>query len=133
MNTLNSGIYSLAEKMISLSGLKPHEDIQIIETGLRPGEKLYEKVLADKEQSLETHNNKILIARIRPKDYMHAKCLVDSLVKRFSSMSDREIVQTMKKIVPTYISNNSEYSELDQQETDTHFTIKQPDINVSRR
>ena len=54
-------IYDLAERMISLSGFIPHQEIKIIETGLRPGEKLYEEMLADKESTLPTSNKKIMI------------------------------------------------------------------------
>ncbi|GAP67896.1 NDP-sugar epimerase [Bacteroidales bacterium 6E] len=62
-------ILDLAKKMISLSGLKPYEDIDIVETGLRPGEKLYEELLATRETTQPTPHEKIMVARIRPKDY----------------------------------------------------------------
>ncbi len=62
-------IWDLAERMISLSGLRPGEDIEIVETGLRPGEKLYEELLNEKENTLATHHKKIMIARVRIYDY----------------------------------------------------------------
>ena len=107
-------IWELAEKMISLAGYKPHEDIRIIETGLRPGEKLYEEVLDDKEHTLKTHNNKILIAKIREKDYEKVRCAINRLVNELPTLQDFEIVQMMKQIVPGFVSNNSVFQQLDQ-------------------
>src|SRR5690606_25800596 len=62
-------IVDLAEKMIKLSGYVPYEDIDIRFTGLRPGEKLYEELLNDLENTLPTHHEKILVARVRENDY----------------------------------------------------------------
>jgi FlaA1/EpsC-like NDP-sugar epimerase len=109
-------ISQLAEKMVSLAGYKPYDDIQIVETGLRPGEKLYEEVLADKEHTIKTYNDKILIARIREKDYVKARCAINRLVKELPQLQDSEIVLMMKQIVPEYLSNNSVFQKLDQVE-----------------
>lgn len=106
-------IYDLAVKMISLAGFRPHEDIPIIETGLRPGEKLYEEVLSEAEPTITTHNEKILIARIRERDYETARNLIISLTEDFTRLTDYQIVKRMKEIVPVFISNNSVYEELD--------------------
>lgn len=109
-------IRDLAEKMVSLAGYKPYDEIPIIETGLRPGEKLYEEVLADKEHTVKTYNDKILIAQIREKDYVKVRCAINKLVKDLPRMQDFEIVQAMKQIVPGFISNNSVFQQLDQVE-----------------
>ncbi len=103
-------IYQLAKRMIQLSGLK---DIKIVETGLRPGEKLYEELLADREQNLPTDNPKIMRAQVR----QYQKEAVDTAYSQFlatlQSLDDATIVAEMKKIVPEFISNNSVFCQLD--------------------
>jgi FlaA1/EpsC-like NDP-sugar epimerase len=118
-------IYDLAEKMISLAGFIPHRDIQIVETGLRPGEKLFEELLADSEQTVKTHHEKILIARIRNKDYPAIRQKIDNLVKALPGLNNMEIVRMMKDIIPGFISNNSVYETLDQ--TNGHSFKKKPE------
>ena len=105
-------IVALAEKMIRLSGLKLNEDIKIIYTGLRPGEKLYEELLANDENTIPTHHPQILKARqvdVSVEDISN----VDVLIQLLKAYNVNEIVKQMKKIVPEYISNNSEFSKLD--------------------
>lgn len=106
-------IYRLAEKMISLSGFTPHKDIKIIETGLRPGEKLYEELLASKEKTLSTEHSKIMIARIRPYDYEKALNKINDLLNRVSGEEEMQLVARMKDVVPEFLSKNSPYEQLD--------------------
>ena len=117
-------IYDLATRMISLSGLRPGVDIQIIETGLRPGEKLYEELLNDKERTMATTNNKIMIAKVRVYDYL---AVMEHLVKlrRLTSRGDyHDIVAEMKRIVPEYKSQNSQWASIDR-EVSTGDRIKE--------
>jgi len=105
-------IYDLAVKMIKLSGLTLGQDIQISILGLRPGEKLYEELLANKENTLPTPNDKIMIAKVRQYDYDTVVKEVDELV----ALKDSDpfvIVKKMKQIVPEYVSQNSEFAALD--------------------
>jgi FlaA1/EpsC-like NDP-sugar epimerase len=106
-------IYDLARKMIRLSGLVPDKDIRIIETGLRPGEKLNEELLANEEHTIHTHHPKILRARVIEYD---KKMVLASMVDLSQLILDGDIyavVGKMKEIMPEYISNNSVYQSLD--------------------
>ena len=105
-------IYDLAKKMIHLSGLKYPDDIDIKIVGLRPGEKLYEELLTNEENTIPTYNEKIMIAKVDPVDYdvVKSKIINLSLLKE---MDGFQIVTKMKSIVKEYISNNSEYESLD--------------------
>ncbi|MEN9700161.1 MAG: hypothetical protein RLZZ301_1359 [Bacteroidota bacterium] len=105
-------IVDLAYKMIQLSGLRPGIDIQVVFTGLRPGEKLYEEVLATEENTLPTHHPKILIAKTRA---VAAQQLdeIEQLVQLAVSQDNFKCVALMKQLVPEYISNNSPFQELD--------------------
>lgn len=106
-------IVDLAHKMIQLSGLEPGRDIEIVFTGLRPGEKLYEELLAKKEDIIPTYHEKIMIARVRAYDYQIVKKQVQKLVEIAREGNVWGVVQLMKKIVPEYKSNNSVFEELD--------------------
>lgn len=106
-------IYDLAKRMISLSGLTPGKDIAIVETGLRPGEKLYEELLNDKESTLPTHHEKIMVAKVREYDYREVCLLIDGLVKEALDGHDDEVVRRMKLIVPEFKSRNSVYEKFD--------------------
>ncbi len=106
-------IVDLARKMIRLSGLTEGKDIQIIYTGLRPGEKLYEELLADTENTLPTHHPQILIGKVKEYDYQPVSKNVKQLIELFNTQNNREIVALMKEIVPEYVSNNSEFEYLD--------------------
>src|SRR5690606_24483226 len=105
-------IIDLAKKMIQLSGLELGKDIQIQFTGLRPGEKLYEELLAKDEDTLATHHPQILIAKTREEDISQIE-RVQELVDLFCSQDNEAIVTKMKDIVPEFISNNSQYEKLD--------------------
>jgi FlaA1/EpsC-like NDP-sugar epimerase len=106
-------IVDLAEKMIRLSGKIPGKDIMITFTGLRPGEKLEEELLAKKENIIPTHHQKIMKARVREYNYLEAKNQIDQLIGQLALKGDKEIVLRMKRIVPEYISNNSVFESLD--------------------
>lgn len=106
-------IADLARRMIELSGMIPDKDIDIIYTGLRPGEKLYEELLATKENTLPTENKKIFRAQVREYDY-HTICKeYDILTDYALQVRKMDTVQMMKKIVPEFKSRNSIYEELD--------------------
>ena len=106
-------IYDLAERMISLSGFIPHTEIQIIESGLRPGEKLFEELLADKEETLPTGNKKIMVGKIRPLNYKAAEASILELLKNLNVEDEWQVVTRMKKIVPEFESKNSQFEVLD--------------------
>ena len=105
-------IFDIAKKMINLSGLRYPEDIDIKIVGLRPGEKLYEELLSDEENTMPTYNKKILIAKTQQLNYEISKEKIDDLVL-LSNGSKEDIVSKLKDIVPEYISNNSEFEKLD--------------------
>jgi len=106
-------ILDLAKKMIKLSGRKLGIDIQIIFTGLRPGEKLYEEVLATEENTLTTDHPKIMIAKVREYETEEVNKQINNLIDLFDSQDNFEIVKQMKKIVPEFLSKNSMYEKLD--------------------
>jgi FlaA1/EpsC-like NDP-sugar epimerase len=106
-------IADLANKMIALSGLEAGKDIDIVYTGLRPGEKLYEELLNNGENTTPTHHPKIMIARVREYSYNEVKQNIESLIGLFAAQDNIRIVSAMKAMVPEYISNNSEYEQLD--------------------
>lgn len=103
-------IYDLAKKMIQLSGLK---GIEIKEIGLRPGEKLYEELLATKENNIPTYHPKILRAEVRKYPLEDIDREYGELQDIMFTLDDRQIVAKMKSIVPEFISNNSVYCDLD--------------------
>ncbi|MBC6997998.1 nucleoside-diphosphate sugar epimerase/dehydratase [Cytophaga sp. FL35] len=105
-------IFDLAKNMIKLSGLKYPEDIDIKITGLRPGEKLYEELLANGENTLPTYHKKIMISKTREVDYTHVRSKIDELCVS-NMFFNGSTVALMKEIVPEYISNNSELCNLD--------------------
>ena len=106
-------IDTLARRMIELAGLVPDEDIPIVYTGLRPGEKLYEELLSNKENTDETSHDRIRIARTREYAYADAVKAVDRLSELGRAVRIPEMVKLMKEIVPEYISNNSRFEEFD--------------------
>lgn len=105
-------IVDLAKKMIQLSGLVLGKDIEIEYTGLRPGEKLYEELLNDSESVKSTHHPKIMIANER-EIISGTEIEISRLIEMIGNSSNRSLVAQMKKVVPEFISNNSEYSSLD--------------------
>jgi FlaA1/EpsC-like NDP-sugar epimerase len=110
-------IYDLAKRMISLSGLKYPDDIDIEITGLRPGEKLYEELLADGENTVNTYHEKIMIAKTQKIDEVLILEAIHQLLTTKNKLTDIEIVGLLKKMVPEFISNNSIFGKLDQNET----------------
>ncbi|HBH06077.1 MAG TPA: polysaccharide biosynthesis protein [Flavobacteriales bacterium] len=108
-------ILQLAEKMIKLSGMEPERDIKIKFTGLRPGEKLYEELLANDENTTKTHHPQIMIAKVREYGADSVMRLIDQLLESYASQNNFEIVRRMKTIVPEFNSKNSIYSKLDQE------------------
>jgi FlaA1/EpsC-like NDP-sugar epimerase len=106
-------ILDLAKKMIQLSGLKPYLDIDIQITGLRPGEKRYEEVLANAENTIPTYHPQILIANTRPITTPH-RDYIDNLLATAAIQENEASVRIMKQLVPEYISNNSLFEKLDQ-------------------
>jgi FlaA1/EpsC-like NDP-sugar epimerase len=105
-------IYDLAKNMIKLSGLNYPNDIDIKVTGLRPGEKLYEELLANGENTMPTYHKKIKISKVRELDYETVKMKIDELCMTNMFMN-KNTVKLMKLIVPEYISKNSTLSEFD--------------------
>ena len=103
-------IVNLAKRMIQLSGVK---NIDIVFTGLRDGEKLYEEVLASSENTLPTDHPKIMIAKVREYDYDTAVQNEERLLKESYKFDEMEIVRIMKEIVPEFKSNSSKYEVLD--------------------
>lgn len=106
-------IADLAKRMVQLSGLEMGKDTQIIYTGLRPGEKLYEELLCSEENTIATHHKKIMIAKVKTYDFETISQEVRELIGLFNTQDNDSIVRRMKEIVPEYISNNSIYEKLD--------------------
>ncbi|NOQ24753.1 MAG: NAD-dependent epimerase/dehydratase family protein [Bacteroidales bacterium] len=106
-------ILDLAKKMIKLSGLTIGRDIQIKYTGLRPGEKLYEELLNDLENTIPTYHSKIMIAKVRDYNFDEVCEKFNELIKLKEDHNNTEIVLKMKEIVPEFKSQNSIYEELD--------------------
>jgi len=106
-------IQDLAKNMVKLYGLTLGKDIQIKYTGLRPGEKLYEELLTQKENTLSTYHPKIMIARVEEKNYIEVKDQVERLMQINRNLNHYEIVEQMKFMVPEFKSQNSVFKELD--------------------
>lgn len=107
-------IADLARKMIKLSGLEPEDDIKIEYSGLRPGEKLYEELLNNAENTMATYHEKILIAKTRTLEYDSLSLQIEALITPAKNQeSVVEVVAAMKALVPEFISNNSEFEKLD--------------------
>ncbi|MBE7652723.1 polysaccharide biosynthesis protein [Tenacibaculum finnmarkense] len=106
-------IYEIAKRMIHLSGLKFPEDIDIKITGLRPGEKLYEELLADGENTAPTYHEKIMIAKNQVIDTLFIRHKIAELCVNNKNHDNQKTVQLIKEIVPEYISKNSIYEKLD--------------------
>ncbi|MDD3320602.1 MAG: nucleoside-diphosphate sugar epimerase/dehydratase [Paludibacter sp.] len=106
-------IVDLARKMIRLAGYIPEVDIKIQYTGLRPGEKLYEELLNKKELTIKTHHPKIMIAKVREYDFDEISVQIDELINNSKMCKNFLTVSLMKKIVPEFLSKNSQYERLD--------------------
>ena len=106
-------IIDLAKNMIKLAGLELGKDINIVSKGLRPGEKLYEELLNDNENSMPTHHEKIMIGKVREYDFEEVNRKINELIDLFETQDNDIIVAKMKELVPEFISNNSTFSRLD--------------------
>ena len=106
-------IDDLARRMIRLAGFTPDEDIKIEYSGLRPGEKLYEEVLSDHENTLPTNHSRIRIAKVREYDYTEAQATMNELERLSREVEILEMVKLMKQTVPEFISKNSRFESLD--------------------
>ena len=106
-------IYDLAQNMIRLAGYRPGIDIMITFTGLRPGEKLFEELLNQRETTLPTNNEKIMIAKVREVAFSEVSREVDTLISMSEHDKAMKTVKQMKKIVPEFKSKNSIYEQLD--------------------
>jgi FlaA1/EpsC-like NDP-sugar epimerase len=108
-------IVELAKKMIRLAGLVPNQDIRIQYSGLRPGEKLFEELLNDNENTMPTHHEKIMIGRVREYVFSEIEQQIYKLLDHAKKNDDRQVVMAMKDLVREYKSKNSIFEELDQQ------------------
>ncbi len=113
-------IIDLAKRMIKLSGYKYPEQIDIKIVGLRPGEKIFEELLANDENTVKTHHEKIMIAKVNSDKCENAQLLLEELVEyasvyKFDQSSNLSLVKKIKNIVPEFKSQNSEYQTLDVQ------------------
>ena len=105
----------LARRMIELAGFEPDKDIKIVYSGLRPGEKLYEEVLSDKENTDPTSHDRIRVARVRKYEYADACRFTEELEVLSREVRIPEMVKRMKEIVPEFISKNSKFEIYDKQ------------------
>ena len=106
-------IIDLAKSMIQLSGLELDKDIKIEVTGLRPGEKLFEELLNQKENTITTHHPKILVAKVREYDFLEINTSITELINLFNNQDNDSVILKIKQLVPEYKSNNSEFSKFD--------------------
>lgn len=106
-------IIDLAKQMVKLSGLELGKDIQIVYSGLRPGEKLYEELLANKENTTETHHPRIMIAKVRGYAWEDVEPKIKELISLYDFQDNERAVRLMKELVPEYISMNSPFEKID--------------------
>jgi FlaA1/EpsC-like NDP-sugar epimerase len=124
-------IYDLAAKMISLSGFVPNQDIEIKITGLRPGEKLYEELLDNKEEVLKnTHNEKIMIGKDRKHDFEDMNNKIIDLLTAMDSLTRNKLVEKMMYIVPEFISMNSYYGNGKKEKAIKNLNFTEPILNT---
>lgn len=108
-------IAHLARRMISLAGFEPEKDIKIEYTGLRPGEKLYEEVLSNKENTLPTTHDRIRIAKVREYDYGEACGVAEELETLSRKVEIPDMIRLMKRTVPEFKSKNSRFEKYDKE------------------
>lgn len=111
-------IVDLAKKMIRLSGFEPYKEIDIVFSGLRKGEKLFEELLANKENTLPTHHEKILIAKVKEYSFENISDQIEEMLSllnlgNYNEELDFALVKIMKRIVPEYKSKSSKFTQLD--------------------
>ena len=108
-------IADMARRMIELAGFVPDKDIKVEFTGLRPGEKLYEEVLATTENTMPTEHKRICIAKVREYDYADALTVADELERLSRAVEIPDMVRLMKRTVPEFLSKNSIYEQYDKE------------------
>lgn len=108
-------IVDVARKMIRLSGLEPDKDIDIVFTGLRPGEKLYEELFNDTEENIKTHHPKIMIAKVKSFNFERVSQKLNLLEKMMGKQHMQRIMEVVDDLVPEYAVNRTEKSLLDHQ------------------
>jgi FlaA1/EpsC-like NDP-sugar epimerase len=106
-------IVDLAKKMIQLAGLVPNQDILIEYSGLRPGEKLYEELLNDNENTMPTHHEKIMIGKVREYQFDEVQIQIHNLIEHARRDENMEVVRQMKNLVKEFKSKNSIFETLD--------------------
>ena len=106
-------IADLASRMIELSGMEVGKDIEIKYTGLRPGEKLYEELLSNKENTKETPHEKIRVASVREYNYSEVLPEMDALITLSRDVKIESMVKEMKRYVPEFKSKNSQFEKWD--------------------
>ena len=106
-------IVDLAKKMIQLAGMVPNQDILIEYSGLRPGEKLFEELLNDNENTMPTHHEKIMIGKVREYAFDDIQKQIYTLIEHARRSDDMQVVSHMKDLVKEYKSKNSIFEELD--------------------
>lgn len=109
-------IDDLARKMIHLSGMEIGKDIEVRYTGLRPGEKLYEELLNNEENTVPTHHPLIMRARVRQYDFQEVENPVKELVEACEEQNNTSLVRSLKSLVPEFVSKNSDFEELDEKD-----------------
>lgn len=109
-------IFDVAKRIINLAGFNYPEDIDIKITGLRPGEKLHEELIMDYENSIKTHNKKILILKTNQIVFVQTKEKIENIIDNLYIFNNKKLVSLMKEIIPEFISKNSEFEELDKNE-----------------
>ncbi|WP_316809634.1 nucleoside-diphosphate sugar epimerase/dehydratase [Pedobacter agri] len=116
-------IVELAKKMIRLAGLIPNQDIKIQYSGLRPGEKLFEELLNDNENTMPTHHHKIMIGKVREYIFNDVEQHIYKLINCAKANDNRQVVVLMKELVQEYKSNNSIYEELDNADGEKQYPV----------
>lgn len=106
-------IVELAKRMIRLAGLVPNQDVKIEYTGLRPGEKLFEELLNNHENTMPTHHEKIMIGKVREYLFDEVEGQIYTLINHAKNNDDMQVVKSMKQIVHEFKSKNSVFEELD--------------------
>ena len=108
-------IDDLARRMIRLAGFTPDKDIMVEYSGLCPGEKLYEEVLSNKENTIPTDHDRIMIAKVRSYDYEDARTVADELERLSRAVEIPDMVRLMKRTVPEFKSKNSRFEVYDKE------------------
>ncbi|WP_051554716.1 polysaccharide biosynthesis protein [Maribacter antarcticus] len=122
-------IFDLAKNMIKLSGLQYPEDIDIKITGLRPGEKLHEELLANGENTMRTYHKKIKISKVRDVDYLKVRSKIDELCI-VNIFFNGNTIKIMKEIVPEYVSQNSDLCKFDEENKTTVRAISDTNLKI---